>query len=354
MLEHMDLILACLLAVICTVYFIKIFMPVSIRIGLVDAPGGRKEHHQETPLIGGVCIFLGLVAGFIVIPHSIMLYKALFAASVFIIIVGVLDDLHELTARKKFIFQILAALVVVLDNHFTIVNLGFTSPVPTLIGIPFSILCVIAFINSINMMDGEDGYAASTVLFELCFLFILAFNAQNPFSMHLILITASTIVGFLCFNFPTSKNFHAKIFMGDAGSMLLGLVVACLAIHVSQHSSLSKPANIIWFIGLPVLDMLRLFAFRILSKGRPFQSDRNHLHHLIRRSNQDKRLPILISFILTCLLGLIGLTLEMLDFSSLSSVILFILTLFIYSFVISWRFAWSSPSILPECPSSSP
>ncbi len=342
--EYLDLILACSFAAVCTVYFIKIFIPVSKRIGLIDSPGGRKEHQQETPLIGGLAIFLGLLLGFIFIPHSLELYKAFFVAGMLIICLGVLDDMHELSARTKFAIQILTALVVVLDSNYKIVNLGFASPVSSVLCIPFSVLCIISYINSINMMDGEDGFAASTVLFQLCLLFVLALNVHSDFSINLILITAVTLVGFLFFNFPTSKNYHAKIFMGDAGSMFLGLVVACLAIHISQNGSLSKPANIIWFIGLPILDMLRLFTFRILTKGRPFQSDRNHLHHLIRQVSQDKRLPILASFILTFILGLIGFMLEFLDISSLSSVLLFMVVFFIYSFVISKRFAWLAPS----------
>lgn len=304
-----------LAVLVLVISMIKILLPVSLKIGLTDKPGGRKKHFSATPLIGGIAIFLSLCVTVLLFSFPLNDYRSFFAGSAILLFFGVLDDLHELSARQKLLAQFGAAFMMCFWGHHVIASLGAlwgSSLILHSFAIPFTVLCTIASINAVNMIDGFDGLSGSLVLSELAMFLAIAVYCDKTQDIILLLMLISAIVGFLWFNFPF-KNRAARVFMGDAGSMFWGFVMVWFAITVSQYDKHINPITVIWVIALPMFDMTRLFIERLKEKKSPFKPDRRHLHHLLEVYIQDKRLLCLSVSLMSISIGAIGCLLEYLE-----------------------------------------
>lgn len=290
-----------------TVFFIRLFRDVAIRIELVDISGGRKCHQGEIPLTGGIAMALAFGFATLILDQSMQHFRALFAGVVLLIIVGVLDDLHELRARHKLIAQALAGVFLVAWGGLQIDSLGdLFSLGPVTLGdwaIPFTFVCVVGFINAVNMADGSDGLAGGMVFVMLAWLIALALLAGIPKQAMLPALLAAAVAGFLCFNFPIGPRTRATVFMGDSGSMFLGFAVAWFAISIAGHAPGIPPIVIAWVLALPVFDTVSLMVRRVL-KGHPVMSpDREHLHHIFERTGFSRRACALIPIGVAALMG---------------------------------------------------
>ena len=321
---------------ILVVSMIKILLPVSIRIGLTDKPGGRKKHGSVTPVIGGIAIFLGLGITALLFSFPLNAYRGFFAGGAILLFFGALDDMHELSAKKKLLAQFGAAFMMCFWGHHVIASLGAlwgSSLILHGFSIPFTVLCTIASINAVNMIDGFDGLSGSLILSELLMFLGVALYCHKSQDIILLLMLISSIVGFLWFNFPI-KNRAARIFMGDAGSMFWGFVVVWFAITVTQYGKHINPITVVWIIALPMFDMVRLFVERIKDKKSPFQPDRRHLHHLLEVNIKDKSLLCLSVSMLSLSLGGLGFLLEYIDISQQLNLALYLVTFAIYFFTV--------------------
>lgn len=333
-----SIVLALILGFIVTLLTINILRPVAIKIGLVDNPGGRKAHIHPTPLVGGVAIFIGFFFGILCLPLPMNLYRGLFLASFLITFFGVLDDMHELKAKYKLLVQIVVGFIVALLGKNSIHTLGDLlshNYFSVYMGIPFTVFCVCAMVNASNMLDGEDGFAGSINLIQLLSLAFLADKSDMQNSLAIILLLVSTLLAFLTFNFPFTTRNNARIFMGDAGSMLTGCILAWFAIEISQQEYIGHPVAIIWFIALPIFDMIRLFANRLFQKQSPFKPDRNHLHHLLKSKLGDKRKVIAIAALLTIVFDCVGYAFIQLNFHSDYIITSYIICLLAYCYLVN-------------------
>jgi|SRR4051794_34669949 len=275
-------------------YVITFFlMPFIIRIArinkLFDLPDERKTHTYPVSSLGGVGIVSGLAISLLLVS-DFKLEDAEFQyylASFFIIfIIGVIDDIFVLRAWKKLLGQLLVASLVTVKAHLLITNLqGFAgiTEINTAISYLLTFFTILLVINSFNLIDGVDGLAASLGLISsLAFGLFFYVNGNVPFAI-LGFVMSGSLLAFLMFNFPP-----AKIFMGDSGSMLIGLVNVILLIKFIQTAkdAPNYPVTCPIAVGfaillIPMLDVLRVFIIRLTKGVSPFAPDRNHLHHLL-------------------------------------------------------------------------
>lgn len=278
-----------------SVSFVITFLsiPVIIRIAeekkLFDIPDGRKLHKNPIASLGGVGIFAGF---FLAALLSVSLnvnpeFQYYLAAALVIFSLGLKDDIVVLTPTKKFLGQLTAAAILIhlagvrITSMHGLFGLG---ELPELFSIGLSYLTIILVINSFNLIDGVDGLAGmlgllTTSVFGTYF-FLVGMPAYSIVSFAL----GGSLLAFMIFNYNP-----AKIFMGDCGSLLLGLVNSILAIKfiaVADSAAVALPIESAVAVGIsvlivPLLDTIRVFSIRIAKGRSPFSPDRNHIHHLL-------------------------------------------------------------------------
>ena len=280
----------------------------AIKLGLVDTPVGRKNHVGTPPLIGGLAIFIAFMLAALSSGQSLDQFYALFAAMIILVLVGLLDDLHDLSTRSRFLTQIFAALLMTSWGGVVIENLGnlFGGGSVHLYGwaIPFTVFSVLGVINALNMIDGIDGLAGGISLTILSLLGAIAIFFGMVMHTSLIFILAAAVLGFLLFNMRSPWRKKASIFMGDAGSMMLGFALVWFAVDLGR---VVTPVTLVWIFAIPLMDTVRCMVRRILKRRSPFSADSEHLHHLFLRAGLSVSNTVLLIVIISILMGLIGL-----------------------------------------------
>lgn len=273
------------------------------RVGLVDRPDGhRKLQSQAVPLSGGIAIFAvtvitigGLMAFDEAWRRIVLAHRpealGLLLASVLILILGILDDSIGLRGRQKLLGQIAAASVIVAFGICIrkISVLGWSVDLGVMAG-PFTIFWLLGAINALNLLDGIDGLVAVLGAILSAAIALMAFVAGHETIALIACVLSGGLVGFLRFNLPP-----ATIYLGDAGSMLIGLVVGVLAIQASLKGPgtvlLASPL-VLWTI--PIFDSVAAIVRRTLTGRSIYTTDRAHLHHhLVQRIGHGKTLVCL-------------------------------------------------------------
>lgn len=329
-----------------TVTLVAIFLliPLSNKIGLVDKPAGRKQHVGAVPLIGGICVFIGsalclLWSGLPQESH----YSYLLCAGV-IVVLGVFDDFFDLSVKLRLVVQLLIGATMVYGLDLYVSNLGnlfaFGAINLSYIGIPFTLIAVIAAINAFNMIDGIDGLAGmmATVSFVSIGL-LMGMGGQLEYAV-LPFILVSALIPYLLFNLEMINKGKSKIFMGDAGSMLIGLTVIWLLTVGTQSQSASfRPVTALWLIAVPLMDMMAIMLRRIRKGHSPFKADREHLHHIFLRLGLNSRQALLVITSFASMLATLGVLGEYLQVPDIIMLILFVFVFSVYSYALqhSWR-----------------
>lgn len=276
-------------------YLITFFLlPLVIRFAqdnkLFDLPDERKTHVHKVSSLGGIAIFVGVILSLLLVSdfkdfNSELQY---YVAAFFVIFsLGVIDDIFILKAWKKFLGQLLATAMLTFKGNLLITDLHGFLGIHTLTNsesIYISFFSILLLINSFNLIDGVDGLAGS-IGFIACLLFGVFFLKNNIISYAVLSFSmCGALLAFLMYNFPP-----AKIFMGDSGSTLIGLMTAILSIKFIESASIqanfanqATPVIAFGFLLIPLMDVLRVFALRIYKKQSPLMPDRNHLHHLLQ------------------------------------------------------------------------
>lgn len=278
---------------IAVAFFVTVLMTVILehlapRFGMVDHPGGRRQHAHGVPLVGGIAIFIGFVASML---GDESFYSAIWplAAMAMMVSIGILDDIHEISARYKLLGQLVVAAALVLTSGTVIESfgnlIGSGDLRPEALGAPLTIFCLVGLVNALNMIDGLDGLAGGLGLVSAVALAIAANIGGQPQSAFILAAFAASIAGFLVFNLRLPWQRHARVFLGDAGSNLLGLVLAYFAVQITQtpddRLGAFPPMCAVWLIGLPILDTLAVMTRRIADRRSPFSAGRDHLHHIL-------------------------------------------------------------------------
>jgi UDP-GlcNAc:undecaprenyl-phosphate GlcNAc-1-phosphate transferase len=283
-----------LLAMVITMAWMPVFGRFAAKWRIIDHPGARKMHSAPIPRIGGVAMAIGvLAAAWIVVPLEAADRYFLIGAGV-IALFGALDDRFDLNYRIKLIGQLLAAAIVVLGGDIQIHALTLDDRVllPEWMSIPLTLFFLVGITNAINLADGLDGLAGGTTFLSLCALAMLAFSSGQVSSAALALTFAGAVLGFLRFN-----TFPASVFMGDAGSQLLGFAVGVLSLRATQSGTgVLSAATPILLLALPILDTLSVMVQRISEGRSPFSADKNHIHHKLLALGFDHHEAVMVIY----------------------------------------------------------
>jgi len=319
---------------------ILIMRPLARKLGLMDAPGGRKTHTRDTPLIGGIGIFIGLLAGCLLSPEVMSQYQPLLAISCLLLITGLIDDYYPLPALARMAMQIIAAWLMASWGDNPLLTLGqLFSDTELFLGrfvIAMTIFATVGVINAINMIDGMDGLSGGMVLICMGLLAITAsLGGYHPALLGFLLITMACLFAFLVLNFRAPVHKPALIYLGDSGSTMLGFILAWVLIQSSQGGSERViPATVaLWFLAVPLMDTVYLFIARPLSGKSPFEPGTDHLHHLLAGKGLSRARVVLILYAVAVVFGLGGLVVWSQPALEKYSVYIFLALFAVYSLV---------------------
>ena len=301
----------------------------AIKIDLVDSPDHRKTHDGEVPLVGGISIFLGVASAFLFFPVLGQQLAALIIASILVVAIGLLDDHYDIKVRYRLFMQFMAAMVITIGGDMMIrdlgvlgggegVDLGFFS-------LPFTIFVIMVAINAFNFLDGIDGLTGLMFLVSLSAMIILALAVVGSSQSYIVpMAFIVAVIPYMCFNLGLMGK-QNRVFLGDAGSMLLGLVVVWLLIqHTQGTTKIYSPVTAVWIIAIPLMDMLAIVIRRSRNGKAPFEPDRNHLHHLFMDRGMSDRKALLVIGALSIAFAAIGILSEKYAFSQLFMLITFL------------------------------
>jgi len=293
-----------------------LIIPTIIRVAterkLYDHPNERSAHYVPTPSLGGIGIFAGTICAVILWAplDSFGSLQYILASFVLIFLIGIVDDLLPMSATKKFLGQVLAAVILAYKSDVRLTSLyGIfgIGPLPELTGFLLSVIVIVGIINAFNLIDGVNGLAGSVGLVA-CITWGIWFTWVGSDALPLAAVAfslAGAIVAFLKYNFTP-----ARIFMGDTGSLLIGTVCAILAIKFVEMNPQSligdvpfrsAPAVAMAVLIIPVFDTLRVFLMRVVRGKSPFSPDKTHIHHLMLKAGlnhmQTTRTLVLVNIL---------------------------------------------------------
>ncbi len=265
--------------------------------GEVDVPDERKVHSAAIPRIGGIAICLAFLFAVLIFVDISREIRGILAGTLVIFLTGLIDDLHGISAKRKFLGEIAACLVTITVGGLYIHNLGNlfgfgAVSLPVWIAIPFTLFAVVGVINAMNLIDGLDGLAGGVSVIALCAFLILAWMDANAPAALLSAALLGALIGFLKFNF-----YPARIFMGDTGSLTIGFVLAFLALLLTQPQGTTiSPVVPVLILGVPILDTLWVMFRRIAKRQSPFAPDKTHVHHKFLDLGFQHRFTVLVIY----------------------------------------------------------
>ena len=272
-----------------TMLAIPILIPLAERFGWVDRPGGRKQHAAATPVIGGLAMVLGAASAICLPAIALGVQRELIgfgAAVLLLLVVGLLDDRFDLSWHIRILAQVVAVLVFAVGGGVKVQQIGPIFGLAPLelgqLSVPFTVFATVGLINAMNMIDGIDGLAGSLAFTTLSMLAAAAMYAGNIVLVRGLITVLGAIAAFLVFNARSPWRNRASIFMGNAGSTILGLIIAWSSFRLTQnpHHPIT-PLLAPFLFAPPLIDCLVLIVRRLISGSSPFRGDRNHLHHLL-------------------------------------------------------------------------
>ena len=306
-----------LISFISTIFFLELLIKQSQFLGLIDKPGYRKIHNKEIPTVGGLSIILSFIPTFVVYYffnwHSYqidMFFICLIFSTTIIFLTGLIDDIKGLKASSKFVFQFLAAIIVVIGAKYSNIEFSFfTNGDFEFLSIALSIVYIVGITNAINLIDGLDGLAGGvSLIITISFLGlgILAPAGVKGGYVFILVPLIGSLIAFLIYN-----KEPAKVFLGDTGSLMLGWIFAILSLVYSQKTSFTLSILIpVMVLGLPAFDVIFVMLKRFFVrhqygyKGRLsqiFVGDQNHMHHLLLSMGLSKKSTVLILYAITLL-----------------------------------------------------
>ncbi|MTB68432.1 UDP-N-acetylglucosamine--undecaprenyl-phosphate N-acetylglucosaminephosphotransferase [Providencia sp. wls1943] len=329
-----------------TLAFIFVARIVAKKIGLVDKPNFRKKHVGLVPLVGGISVFFGVCFAFMIteeyIPHK-WLYIACAGLLVF---VGALDDRFDISVKLRAGVQAIVAVVMMTAGGLSLKSLGHAfGPWELVLG-PFgyivTLFAVWAAINAFNMVDGIDGLLGGLSSVSFGALGFLLYQNGNYALAFWCFAFIAAILPYILMNMGVLGR-RFKVFMGDAGSTLIGFTIIWILVASTQEDVHPiNPVTALWIIAIPLMDMVAIMYRRIRKGMSPFSPDRQHIHHLIMRSGFTPKGAFVIITLAAAVLACIGIIGERLSFvPEWVMLALFLLVFMMYGYCIkrAWKVA---------------
>ena len=290
----MQYVVPFIVAMVVAMAWLPLLKKFAARWGILDQPDVRKVHAAPIPRIGGLAMAMAvLVSALIAIDLQPQDRWFLVAAGV-LVAFGALDDRFDLDYRIKFVGQLVAVGIVVFlgDVQVRAITLDDRLLLPGWISLPLTIFFLVGITNAVNLADGLDGLAGGTTFLCLCAVALLSSVGDHNAGTALCLAFAGAILGFLRFN-----TYPATVFMGDAGSQLLGFTIGVLSIRATQSLATEVSAAIpILLLAIPILDTLSVMVQRIGEGRSPFSPDKNHIHHKLLALGFDHHEAVMVIY----------------------------------------------------------
>lgn len=304
------------------------------KVGLVDKPNARKHHNGHIPLVGGVSVYLSLWIIYVMQPNWLPDFTIYMVCATLLIVVGVLDDKLDLPVMPRMALQALVASIMMYNGLYlySLGNILFGYElVLGFIGYAVTLLAVVGAINAFNMVDGIDGLlgALSSVTFGALAVVFWMGERDDMALWCLCLMVACLPYILLNLGIPWGRKF--KVFMGDAGSTLIGFTVIWLLIIATQgEDAVMRPVTALWLIAVPLMDMLRVMMGRIRRGDSPFKPDREHLHHVLLGRNMGSVGAVCTAYGLAIIMAIIGIVLDKISLNALLMLLLYVFAILIY------------------------
>ena len=309
---------------ILSLVFVKLLIKYSQKLGLQDIPNERSSHKNVVPKSAGLgfvsAVFIGqLIFNTADLYHYLFIYLAI----LIVMMIGVYDDKNDVKPRAKFIFLIIASIIVVFNGIYidTLGNFfGYDINLPFIIAIAFTVFAIVGFTNALNLTDGLDGLAGGLSIIMLTMFFAIGLIHDDTLMVSLSSSFIAAVLAFLIFNWNP-----AKIFMGDSGSLTLGFVISILAVKSLAYLA---PVTILFVIGLPLIDTFIVVRRRLQRGQSPFTADKNHIHHFIYKTKLHVKFSVMILIYIQLTLSIIGYQMKSTD--QFLSLILFAMITYIF------------------------
>ena len=299
----LTVVLSFVVTMILSATMIPLIIKVGNQLGIVAHMNKRTVHKHEIARIGGYAIYISSLIGsmlFLKTDHQI---NAILISGFMIFMVGLYDDVHDLSPKVKLIFEVLAALIVIVYGQVYIKGFGyFPSDAMTLLSGIVTLFWIIGITNAINLIDGLDGLSAGISIIVLVTISVTSILSGRSDIAALSLVLAGSIMGFLFFNFHP-----AKIFMGDCGALYIGFMISVISLlgfgyNASGFFTLGAPIIVLM---VPIMDTLIAILRRKIHHKKFSEADRGHLHHnLMFKLNLGQRKSVLILYLVTILFSL--------------------------------------------------
>jgi len=322
-------ILIALLSFILVLFLVPINKKFSILIGSIDTPIARSTHKKPTPKSGGISILLALiiVVSLLIFFELLSLNKLLLGlliGGVLVVLLGVFDDLKDVSPWQKIVFEIIIALTVYYFGFkIDLVTNPFGSPIDIgALSLPVTVLWFLLIMNSINLIDGLDGLAVGVVAIVAIIIGLSGVWCGRNFVAYLSFALVGVSLGFLRYNF-----YPAKIFLGDAGSLFLGFLIAALSVAGNTQFKGATALTLlipIIVLSFPLIDTIHAVFRRLKTPDSIFKADKKHLHHKMLEIGLPYKTVVYIGYFITCLFGLIAVGFLLLDRKVLFSIIVII------------------------------
>ena len=307
---------------------------ISIKLGGIDYPKDRGLHKEPLPRMGGIAIVLGfMLTMFILLPFipemRTMQFAGFIVAALIIVILGMFDDIHNLSSKLKLAVQIVAALIVIYSGtRINVVSWPYFASLE-MMSAPITLIWIIGVTNAVNLIDGVDGLAAGvSSIAALCLAFLCVLSG-NPMAVFFTTTLAGSCWGFLPRNFSP-----AELIMGDTGATFLGFALAVSSIiGVYKAYALLAVLISVFAIALPIFDTLFAMLRRALN-GRPImEADRGHLHHRLIDSGLSHKQAVIVMYCISIFCAIISILIAVRDYRAVIVVFVFVLVCFLMTYV---------------------
>jgi len=308
--------------------------------GLVDKPNERKHHNGATPLVGGITICISFIYFLFNNPELLPNHNLFMLSILILTLVGALDDKYDLSFKIRFVVQggLSIAMMSIADIQLHTLGdmFGFGDISLGVVGYLVTVIAVVGAINAFNMVDGIDGLLGGLSIVTLGGLgFILSTDGQNNLA-YLCLVLIVIILPYILFNLGLLGR-KRKVFMGDAGSMLIGFTVIWFLLLSTQKAGGGplRPVTALWLIAVPLMDMAAIMIRRIRRGDSPFKPDREHLHHIFQRLGLNNTQILCAISAIAIAYATFGIYAEMVNIPEWVMLALFLVCFFIYQLLLS-------------------
>jgi UDP-GlcNAc:undecaprenyl-phosphate/decaprenyl-phosphate GlcNAc-1-phosphate transferase len=342
-------LLPILIASLTTFVAISLLRPFAISINLVDQPDRRKLHTGSIPLIGGIAMFLGVIVSALTSSIDLNQFNYFLLTSLIIVIIGAIDDHRNISVSLRIFFQVLVAIIIVTVGGVLIESFGNLLGNGDIIlnewAYFLSIIAIITGMNAVNMTDGIHGLAGGNSLITFLAIIFLSKDSISQISILISFLFCAVLPVFLIHNLCLGLSSSKRIFMGDAGSLFIGLAIVWSLIELSQGEDRAfAPVIALWLFAMPLIEMVLAILRRLTSGKSPFKPDLGHTHHILTRLGIREKYTLLLVLLASLIMAVIGILGELYGVPERLMFFGFVLVfgIYIFSYRMSLRYIYSN------------